>query len=56
VRPMFRLLIRACPARAEFYAALGPADSSGTADLESWLGALEGQVERLEAFYTKGKQ
>ena len=55
--------MKACPYRADFYAKLA-ADKSGgppasdekvNEQLDKWLAALEAIVQRMEAFYAKGK-
>ena len=55
--------MKACPYRADFYAKLAEDKSGGppaseedlTKKLGEWLRALQGIVERMEAFYTNGE-
>lgn len=56
VRPLFKLLVRACPPRDQFYEKLGSPRSKVEKDLSEYLTAIEGQVAVLERFYAQGKQ
>jgi len=61
VKGIFAVAMKACPYRAEFYAKLAadPAGGAPASDarldkvLNSWLAALDGDVQRLQEFYAK---
>lgn len=51
VRPLFKLLIRACPGREEVWGRLG---GEGGEACEEWLRGLEERVERVEEWMEGG--
>ncbi|ORY59437.1 glycolipid transfer protein domain-containing protein, partial [Leucosporidium creatinivorum] len=56
VRPLFKLLVKACPPRAQFYEKLGSPKQKVERDLSAYLTSIDSQVGMLERFYKEGKQ
>lgn len=54
VRGVFKVAMKACPYRKDFYSKLGDDQSVVLAQLEAWLAALEKIVEIIEAFFESG--
>lgn len=54
VRGVFKVAMKACPYRKDFYAKLGDDQAVVNAQLEEWLSALEKIVANIEAFYDSG--
>lgn len=54
VRGIFKVAMKACPYRNDFYSKLGDDQSVVLAQLEAWLAALEKIVEIIEAFFESG--
>jgi hypothetical protein len=54
VRGVFKVAMKACPYRKDFYNKLGDDQSVVLAQLEAWLAALEKIVEIIEAFFESG--
>ncbi|KAK9316984.1 glycolipid transfer protein domain-containing protein [Lipomyces starkeyi] len=55
VRPVFRLAMKACPYRKDFYAKLGNDYEAVKEQLLTWLAALERIVKIIQDFYDSGK-
>ncbi|KAH3663748.1 hypothetical protein OGAPHI_005150 [Ogataea philodendri] len=54
IRPIFKLAMKACPYRADFFAKLGADQEKVAQQLEEWLSALEKIVAEIMAFFEKG--
>lgn len=54
IRPVFRLAMKACPWRKDFYEKLGTPLSKVMEQLESWLAALEKIVHIIQTFLESG--
>ncbi|KAF5101895.1 hypothetical protein D0Z03_000514 [Geotrichum reessii] len=54
VRGIFKVAMKACPYRNDFYNKLGDDQSVVLAQLEAWLAALEKIVAIIEAFFESG--
>lgn len=54
IRPVFKLAMKACPWRKDFYAKLGDLDASVEEQLEAWVAALENIVRIINEFYAEG--
>lgn len=54
IRPVFRLAMKACPWRKDFYAKLGSPLVKVMEQLESWLAALEKIVRIIQTFLESG--
>lgn len=54
VRGIFKVAMKACPYRKDFYSKLGDDQSVVLAQLEAWLAALEKIVAIIEAFFESG--
>ncbi len=46
--------MKACPYRATFYPKLGSPESEVTAELDAWLGGLDGILKQMEGEYKAG--
>ncbi|KAK9331600.1 glycolipid transfer protein domain-containing protein [Lipomyces starkeyi] len=55
VRPVFKLAMKACPYRKDFYAKLGNDYEAVKEQLLTWLAALERIVKIIQDFYDSGK-
>ena len=63
VKGIFKVAIKACPYKKDFYAKLAADPNGGAAvtserlntELDKWLAALDGIVKRMEKFYADGK-
>ncbi|KAK9495874.1 glycolipid transfer protein domain-containing protein [Lipomyces doorenjongii] len=55
VRPVFKLAMKACPYRKDFYAKLGNDYDAVKEQLLTWLAALERIVKIIQDFYDSGK-
>ncbi|GAA5911120.1 uncharacterized protein JCM6883_004277 [Sporobolomyces salmoneus] len=56
VRPLFKILIKACPSRQTFYSKLGTPVRVAEEDFGEWLGGIEIVAERLEAWEESEKE
>ncbi|KAK9322479.1 glycolipid transfer protein domain-containing protein [Lipomyces orientalis] len=54
VRPVFKLAMKACPYRKDFYAKLGDNQDAVKQELTTWLTALEQIVKVIQDFYESG--
>lgn len=54
VRGVFKVAMKACPYRKDFYAKLGDDQAVVQSELEAWLAALEKIVSIIEAFFASG--
>ncbi|KAH3658826.1 hypothetical protein OGATHE_006552 [Ogataea polymorpha] len=54
IRPVFKLAMKACPYRADFFAKLGADQEKVAQQLEEWLSALENIVNLIMDFFEKG--
>lgn len=54
VKPVFKLAMKACPYRADFFKKLGQDQDLVTLQLIEWLVALEHIVESIMAFFASG--
>ena len=54
VRGVFKVAMKACPYRKDFYSKLGDDLTVVLAELEEWLAALEKIVAIIEAFFESG--
>ncbi|KAG7694144.1 hypothetical protein KL930_002892 [Ogataea haglerorum] len=54
IRPVFKLAMKACPYRADFFAKLGADQAKVAQQLEEWLVALEYIVKLIMDFFEKG--
>lgn len=54
VRPVFKLAMKACPYRKDFFAKLGADQDKVNAQLKEWLEALEKIVKIIFDFYESG--
>ncbi|KAK9372857.1 glycolipid transfer protein domain-containing protein [Lipomyces chichibuensis] len=54
VRPVFKLAMKACPYRKDFYAKLGSDYDAVKEQLLTWLAALEQIVKIIQDFYDSG--
>ncbi|VEU24439.1 DEKNAAC105546 [Brettanomyces naardenensis] len=54
VRPVFKLAMRACPYRKDFFAKLGADQEKVLSQLREWLDALEKIVKIIMDFYESG--
>ncbi|EGV61512.1 hypothetical protein PSN45_000186 [Yamadazyma tenuis] len=54
VKPVFKLAMKACPYRKDFFAKLGPDQEKVTKQLTAWLDALENIVKIIVDFFASG--
>jgi hypothetical protein len=54
IRPVFKLAMKACPYRKDFYAKLGEPADKVIEQLKAWLEALEKIVDIIEKFLASG--
>ncbi|CCE78346.1 Piso0_000967 [Millerozyma farinosa CBS 7064] len=54
VKPVFKLAMKACPYRKDFFAKLGEDQSKVATQLETWLEALENIVKIIIDFFASG--
>ncbi|KAK6454156.1 glycolipid transfer protein domain-containing protein [Scheffersomyces xylosifermentans] len=54
VKPIFKLAMKACPYRKDFFAKLGADQDVVTKQLEAWLEALENIVDIIVKFFASG--
>lgn len=54
VRGVFKVAMKACPYRADFYAKLGDVQDVVVEQLKTWLAGLEKIVSIIEAFFESG--
>lgn len=54
VKPIFKLAMKACPYRKDFFAKLGADQEKVTKQLGEWLAALETIVKNIMDFFTSG--
>lgn len=54
IRPVFKLAMKACPYRKDFYAKLGEPADKVLEQLKEWLAALEKIVDIIEKFLASG--
>lgn len=54
VKPIFKLAMKACPYRKDFFAKLGDDQARVAEQLQAWLAALERIVEIITAFFASG--
>lgn len=54
IRPVFKLAMKSCPYRKDFFAKLGADQEKVTQQLEVWLKALENIVKIIMDFFTSG--
>ncbi|ODV78880.1 glycolipid transfer protein [Suhomyces tanzawaensis NRRL Y-17324] len=54
VKPIFKLAMKACPYRKDFFEKLGADQAKVAEQLEAWLKALENVVKTIMDFFTSG--
>lgn len=54
IRPVFKLAMKACPYRKDFFAKLGADQDKVNAQLKEWLEALEKIVQIIMDFFASG--
>lgn len=54
VKPIFKLAMKACPYRKDFFEKLGSDQAKVNEELEKWLAALEEIVANILAFFASG--
>lgn len=54
IKPVFKLAMKACPYRKDFFAKLGADQAKVNAQLEAWLEALERIVKNIMDFFASG--
>ncbi|KAK9248260.1 glycolipid transfer protein domain-containing protein [Lipomyces tetrasporus] len=54
IRPVFKLAMKACPYRKDFYAKLGDNQEAVKQELTTWVAALEQIVKVIQDFYESG--
>lgn len=54
VKPVFKLAMKACPYRKDFFAKLGDDQATVDAELEAWLSALEELMANIMGFFASG--
>lgn len=54
IRPIFKLAMKACPYRKDFFEKLGADQAKVTQQLEEWLKALENIVKLIMDFFASG--
>ncbi|KAJ8101452.1 glycolipid transfer protein domain-containing protein [Lipomyces tetrasporus] len=54
IRPVFKLAMKACPYRKDFYAKLGDNQEAVKQELTTWVAALEEIVKVIQDFYECG--
>ena len=54
VKPIFKLAMKACPYRKDFFEKLGADQTKVAEQLKTWLKALEDIVQIILDFFTSG--
>ena len=54
IKPVFKLAMKACPYRKDFFEKLGSDQAKVAEELEKWLAALEKIVKNIMEFFASG--